>query len=159
MSGNPRQRKPSYNGKFVTVHVCCNDADNGNFIDHAEGLEFERGKQTLTLELCGYAPRFAIVSDTAMRIFRRTFVTHSQHDWVGNWSWNAYALWLPDAAWLLQRSLRDRLFSITGASGNEACSLSELLDAGLAQSSLVETMLASMKSPSHPPDPTGGRKS
>jgi hypothetical protein len=146
MSGKRRQRKPNYACRFVRVHVCCNDADNGAFRGRAEALEFQRAGQTLSLELSGNAPRFAVASQgDTIRIFRRTFVTHEQADWVGNWSWNAYTLFLPDAAWLLIRALKDGLFTITGASGNEACSLSEMLDIGAATLSLAEAMLACFK--------------
>jgi hypothetical protein len=145
VSGKRRQKKPNYACRFVRVYVCCNHADDGSFLGRADGLEIQRAGQTLSLELAGNPPRFTVVSSDAIRIFRRTIVTHSQANWVGNWCWNAYTLSVPDAAWFLIRALRGGLFSITGASGHEACSLSELLEIPVAPTPLVEAMLVGFK--------------
>lgn len=82
----------------------------------------------MDLELrSGSEPRFSDDGD-AIRIFRRRCVYVNSIHGYGNWCWNAYDLALADVAKLLHHAIRTERFSCTGASGDNACRLSDALD-------------------------------
>lgn len=111
----------------VRVMVACN-GDGGVFQGFAEGFTFSCRGESIDLALSGgAAPRFTECAET-IRVFRREFKVSSAQSHVGNWCWNEYGLSLNDAARLLHRAISSRKFSIDGASGNNACRLSEALE-------------------------------
>lgn len=135
-----RRKRQKHDSARVMLHVACNE-DGGIFTGLAEALQIERRGETLDLDCCGRGgPRFTILDDR-IRIFRRSIATFSHASCVGNLCWDAFTISVPDAAFVLCAALRSGNFSVDGASGDAACSLSELLDVG-ASEQLVETMLA-----------------
>lgn len=133
---NLKQRKRSrwQPPHAVRVMVACN-GDGGLFEGRAEGLTFEARGESIDLELSGArAPRFSEFQGY-IRIFRRRFKVLDCASCVGNWCWNSYTLYLDDAATLLNLALP--LFSCTGASGDNACRLSDAIDANAARGELM----------------------
>jgi hypothetical protein len=111
----------------IRVGVACN-GDGGYFVGLAEGLSFSCRGETLDLDLSGgSAPRFTECEET-IRIFRREFKVLDCASHVGNWCWNEYEVSLNDAVLLLNLALRSRKFTVSGASGNNACRLSDAID-------------------------------
>lgn len=121
---------------YVRFEVACNDG--GAFLGRAEALALSARGERLDLELSGASePRFTDDGNT-IRIFRRRCSYEKVIHGYGNWCWNAYDISLPDAAKLLHYAIRKGGFSCTGASGNNACRLSDALDedAGLGEVTL-----------------------
>lgn len=124
-----KQRKRSRREPPPTIRVmiACN-GDGGIFEGRAEGITLSARGESIDLELCGArAPRFSELDD-GIRIFRRKFAVLGSASCVGNWCWNAYDLSIEDASALLNLALKTGGFSCTGASGNNACRLSDAID-------------------------------
>lgn len=124
-----KQRKKSRRQprRLIRVLIACN-GDGGIFEGRAEGITLSAAGETIDLELTGgRAPRFTELQD-GIRIFRRRFTVLECASCVGNWCWNSYTLSLDDAAALLNLALSSGAFSCTGASGNNACRLSDAID-------------------------------
>jgi len=86
------------------------------------------GASGWTLNCAPVAPHDISDDGEAMRLFRRRCVYNNSIHGYGNWCWRAYDIPMPDAAWLLHHAIRGEKFSCTGASGNNACRLSDALD-------------------------------
>lgn len=110
----------------VRFEVACDDG--GGFLGRAEALALSARGERMDLELSsGSAPRFSDDGD-AIRLFRRRSIYSNAIHGYGNWCWRAYDIPLADAAKLLHHAIRKGGFSCTGASGDNACRLSDALD-------------------------------
>lgn len=110
----------------IRFEVACNDG--GAFRGRAEALAISARGERMDLELSGAGePKFSDDGE-AIRIFRHRAVYENSIHGYGNWCWNAYDIPLADAAKLLHHATRKAGFSCTGASGNNACRLSDALD-------------------------------
>lgn len=121
---NRKRKHARASAPTVCVALCCNDPDNGLFWERACGIIIQAGGQSIDLD--GGDVRMTI-TEAGIRIFRRVFPFSACQDWVGNWCWNEYWMRIDDAARLLWCALRAG-FTSTGASGDEACELSDLCD-------------------------------
>lgn len=127
--------------QYVRVGFACNDGDNGLFTGKVEAISISRGGESLDLELQKGRASPLRVSDDFILIFRLKFETFGSKFWVGNWCWDEYVLALPDAARLLKLAMAK--YSSTGAEGDAACALSDLLDneGHLASPAAIEAAL------------------
>lgn len=90
---------------MLTVHMCCNDPDNGIFASRLWRIEY-RGMGLVHDDwLRGCAINF-LGNDRAVRISRRVFRYSGMREWVGNWCWNAVGIDRKEAHRLIQY-LRD----------------------------------------------------
>lgn len=110
----------------IRIEVAC--CDGGGFLGRAEALAFSARGERMDLELrTGSEPRFSD-DGQAIRLFRTTCPYDKAIHGYGNWCWRAYDIKLSDAAKMLHHAITSEKFSCTGASGNNACRLSDALD-------------------------------
>lgn len=136
---NDRREPPA----TVRFEVACDDG--GGFRGRAEALALSARGERMDLDLCSKgAPRFSD-DGSAIRLFRHRSVYRNAIHGYGNWCWRAYDIPLADAAWLLHHAIRKGGFSCTGASGNNACRLSDALDedANLGETTLYLSLFGS----------------
>lgn len=129
--------------RYIRIEVAC--CDGGGFIGRADALAFSLRGERLDLELCGRSePKFSDDGDF-IRLFRRDCPYGVSIHGYGNWCWRAYDIYLEDAAWLLHHAVLNSKFSCTGASGNNACRLSDALDenANLSEVTLYLSLFGS----------------
>ncbi len=132
-----RGRKPRYAGRWAALFVACND-DNGNHSGRMDTFGLSRRGESLDLERPGDPVRFT-ERDSFFVIFRRRIQFEGSAYNVGNYCWNRYQIDVPAAAFILCGAVTRR-FSITGASGDRAIRLSELVEQG-APASVIEPLL------------------
>lgn len=139
----PHRPRPSATARpqYVRVGFACNDGDNGLFTGKVEAISISRAGESLDLELQKGRASPLTAGEDWIRIFRLKLETFGSKRWVGNWCWDEYVLAVPDAARLLKQAMAK--YSSTGAEGNAACALCDLLDNGgrLAGPAAIEAAL------------------
>lgn len=127
MSDAKRRRRGAAPAPTVRVALACN-GDQGIFAGTAEAINLTAGAQHVELEPSRCRPpRLTMLDGDRFQIFRRVFAYSADREWVGNWCWNEYVVMIDDAARLLHAALTAG-FTCTGATGDEACELSDLCD-------------------------------
>lgn len=100
-----------------TVHICCNDGDNGLFTGKARGVSV--GELELDHHDMEHGASFR-VDDVTFHLSNKMWPYDWSKEWLGNWCWNAYRLKFANKTaleatvsflkWLRGR----RTFSVTG---------------------------------------------
>jgi len=142
MSNLKARRRARGSAPTFRVALACNDGDNGLFADRCEGIIVtSKSGESVELDHCrGASPRLTIL-DGRLRIFRCILTFSTSKEWVGNWCWNEYVMRLDDVARLLKAAIRGGRFSSSGASGDEACRLSGLLDEEVEEYQIRDALL------------------
>ncbi len=99
-----KPRKPQI---AVTLHVACNDPDNGMFTGKFDAAEISAAGCDTIIRLDGPDTRIAEIRDPSctpksrLRVGRLVMPLYGSREWVGSWCWDAYKILLPDAVRVL----------------------------------------------------------
>lgn len=91
--------------RTISVMLCVNNPDNGNYCGRCAGIHID---DFLDLDPRVLPEPRCTLNDGYFRIHRRRFPIHSHQSWVGNWCWDAVEMTHEDVAALVALCLSQR---------------------------------------------------
>jgi len=116
--------------RFYSVHIACNDPDNGTFARKAQAIQLHFGQgDYLELGMCGRREPGFLVDKARFRLGRFFYPYETSRYGVGNWCWNAYEMHPINASRLVFNLMRDSRWACEGGLV-EACDAWDAKDNG-----------------------------
>lgn len=99
--------------RTISVMLCCNDPDNGNFTGKLSAVQFGDELMSLEVNVIGAEPGLKW-DGRYIKVSRTKFRVTASGRWVGNWCWDSVEMTVADAARLANylRSLRYKSYPI-----------------------------------------------
>lgn len=87
---------------MIQIHLCVNDHRNGMFNGRIMGVSLNDSEElTLASPYLNRGLKCEVTDDRIRVGKSREWPIFGEHEWVGNWCWNAYAMRPADAADLI----------------------------------------------------------